>query len=617
MTHDTIPARLFERALAHGDEHAYFVKEHGAWQPTSWASYGSEVRRAAKALLALGLLPGQTVALLGGNRPAWSTFMLAAMSVGARGAGIYTTSSGSETRQILAHTGARFLLVESALHFERFSELLSGLPELEHVVLMDQLSPPKSSVEAQAQPRERTRTIEPPDKTPFLLSWSAFRELGKGIPDGDLRSRVDALQPDDVAALVYTSGTEGAPQSVMLSHRNLTFTADVVRDVLRIGPSDTSLSYLPLSHVAEQMFTVHGPISTGGAVYYAESMRAAPKNLREVQPTVVFGVPRVWQKLRDGIRGRLARVHGPRAQVISWARGIATRVTRAKSEGKEPSLELALQHELAHQLALAKIKRALGLSNARVCLSGAAPIDADTLSFFASLGVQILEVYGQSESSGPITLNQPSRTRIGTVGPKLPGTVLHLAADGEVLVSGPHIFLGYLHDPEATQRVLHDGYLHTGDLGQIDPEGFLTITGRKREIVITAGGKNIAPRKLEAAMRLEPLVRDVVLIGDRRRFLSVLLTIDEDVAKELGLHEALHEDAIVRQRIEARIAAVNEPLASGEQIKRYLILPRALSIETGELGPTLKVRRQRVEEVWEKEIDALYAENAELQVSAH
>lgn len=604
MTHDTIPARLFERALAHGEDHAYFVKEHGSWQPTSWASYGSEVRRAAKALLALGLAPGQTVALMGGNRPAWSIFMLAAMSVGARGAGIYITSSASETRHILSHTGARFILIESALYFARFSELIPDLPELAHVVLMDDgLAASSLSDAAESSPR--------------VLAWSAFLELGKGVPDADLRSRVDALKSDDVAALVYTSGTEGAPQSVMLSHRNLTFTADVVRDVLRIGASDTSLSYLPLSHVAEQMFTVHGPISTGGAVYYAESMRAAPKNLREVQPTVVFGVPRVWEKLRDGISAKLARVHGPRAQVISWARGVATRVVLAKSEGKEPSLELALQHELAHQLALAKIKRALGLTNARVCLSGAAPIDADTLSFFASLGVQILEVYGQSESSGPITLNQPSRTRIGSVGPKLPGTVLHIAPDGEVLVSGPNVFLGYLNDAEATRRVLHDGYLHTGDLGQIDPEGFLTIVGRKREIVITAGGKNIAPRKLETALRSEPLVRDAVLIGDRRRFLSVLLTINEDVAKQLGLSAPLHENAIVRQRIEERIAAVNEQLASGEQIKRWLVLPRAFSIETGELTPTLKVRRHRVEELWAKEIDALYAESIERQVSAH
>ena len=589
MTHDTIPSRLMERALAHGDEPAYFVKENGVWQATSWAQYGSEVRRAAKALLALGLLPGETVALIGGNRPAWSVFMLAAMSAGARAAGIYTTSSEDEMRYLLAHTEARFALVESKLHFERFSDAQAALPKLERWIAMDETLPPHAR----------------------LLSWSAFGELGKSVSDAALRERVQALAPDDIATLVSTSGTEGQPASAMLSHGNLTFTADVVRDVLRIGPSDTSLSYLPLSHVAEQMFTVHGPVSTGFAVYYAESMRAAPANLREIQPSVVFGVPRVWQKLRDGISKKIDRVQGPRARLIEWARHVATRVISAKNEGKEPSLELSISHELAHRLALDKLKRAMGLSNARVCLSGAAPIDPQTLDFFASLDVQILEVYGQSESTGPITLNQPSRTRIGSVGPKLPGTILHIAGDGEVLVSGPHVFMGYLHDAEASAHVLDSGYLHTGDLGRIDPDGFLTLIGRKRELLITAGGKNITPGKLETAVRQEPLVRDAVLIGDRRRFLSVLITINEDVAGELGLHGALQDNVIVRQRIAEHLGAVNQQLSSSERIRRHLILPRAFSVETGELTPTLKVRRHKVEELWSKEIELLYAEGTE------
>jgi long-chain acyl-CoA synthetase len=579
--HDTIPLRLFERALSHGEDAAYFVKENGVWQATHWAGYAGEVRRAGKALIALGLEPGQTVALIGNNRPAWSIFMLAAMAVGARGAGIYTSSPDSEARYVLEHTEARFVLVERAAHFARIAGALSRV--------------------------ERVISLDDGIVHPKVTGWQAFLQLGNRVPDAELRARVDALVPDDIAALVYTSGTEGTPHSVMLSHRNLTFTADVVRDVLHIRPSDTSLSYLPLSHVAEQMFTVHGPISTGSAVYYAESMRAAPRNLREVEPSIVFGVPRIWEKLRDGITEKLARVHGPRAQVIAWARKLALRVVEAKNEGKEPSLELALQYEVAKKLALDKIQKALGLARARICLSGAAPIDADTLQFFASLGIQIMEVYGQSESAGPITLNQPARTRIGTVGPKLPGTLLHISGEGEVLVAGPHVFLGYLHDAEATSHVLDSGYLHTGDLGFLDAEGFLTLTGRKRELLVTAGGKNIAPKKLESMLRREELVGDAVVLGDRRRFLSALITINHDVARSLGLPEPLAENVIVRQRIEERIAATNAELSSVEQIKRYTILPRALSEEHGELTPTLKVRRHRVEELWKAEIEAMYA----------
>lgn len=606
MTHDTIPLRLIERALAQGDDPAYFVKEHGAWQATSWASYAAEVQRVAKSLIALGVAPGDTVALLGGNRPEWSVFMLAAMTVGARGAGIYTTSSPSETRHVLAHAGARLVLVETEAQFERFREALDAslerggstpLPRLERVITM-----------------RHTPAIAHPK----VLGHRAFRALGKTVPDAEVRARVDALCPDDVATLVYTSGVEGPAQGVMLSHRNLTWTSDVVRDVLRIGPGDSSLSYLPLSHVSEQMFTVHGPTATGSSVYYAESVRAAPGNLREVQPTLVFGVPRIWDKLRDGMTAKLARVHGPRAQVLAWARQVGTRVVLATSEGREPSLELGLQFEVAHKLALAKIKRALGLANARVCLSGAAPIDEDTLSFFASLGVQLLEVYGQSESAGPITINQPHRTRIGSVGPKLPGSAIEIADDGEVLVTGPHVFVGYLDDPEGTARVLRDGKLHTGDLGALDRDGFLRITGRKREILITAGGKNIAPRALEAAIRKEEVVRDAMVVGDRRRYLAALVTVDPEVAAALGLSGELHENDIVRQRIADRIDALNGELASVEQIKRWVILPGVFGIKTGELTPTMKVRRRRVEELWADEIEKLYADPlvAPVQASA-
>ncbi|MEY4512271.1 MAG: hypothetical protein RLZZ450_4393 [Pseudomonadota bacterium] len=599
MTHDTIPLRLIERALAQGDDPAYFVKEHGAWQATSWASYAAEVQRVAKALIALGVGPGDTVALLGGNRPEWSVFMLAAMTVGAHGAGIYTTSSPSETRHVLAHAEARLVLVESAAQFERFREALDAGPAR------------AGALHSDALPRlERVITMRhtPAIAHPKVLSHRAFRELGKSVPDAEVRARVDALSPDDVATLVYTSGVEGPAQGVMLSHRNLTWTSDVVRDVLRIGPGDSSLSYLPLSHVSEQMFTVHGPTATGSSVYYAESVRAAPGNLREVQPTVIFGVPRIWDKLRDGMTAKLSRVQGPRSQVLAWARQVGARVVQARSEGREPALELGLQFELAHKLALAKIKRALGLANARVCLSGAAPIDEDTLSFFASLGVQLLEVYGQSESAGPITINQPHRTRIGSVGPKLPGSTIEIAEDGEVLVIGPHVFLGYLHDAEATTRVLRDGKLHTGDLGALDRDGFLRITGRKREILITAGGKNIAPRALETAIRKEELVRDAMVVGDRRRFLTALVTVDPDVAATLGLSGELHENEIVRQRLADRIEALNLELSSVEQIKRWVILPRVFGIKTGELTPTMKVRRRRVEEVWADEIEKLYAE---------
>jgi long-chain acyl-CoA synthetase len=360
--------------------------------------------------------------------------------------------------------------------------------------------------------------------------------------------------------------------------------------------------------VSEQLFTVHGPVATGSSVYYAESTRSAPANLREVQPSVVFGVPRIWEKLQAGMEARLAGVYGPRKRLVNWARGIASRVIEARNEGKEPSLELLAQYELAHTVVLAKMKRALGLGEARVCLSGAAPIDAATLTFFASIGLQLLEIYGQTESSGPIALNQPRRTRFGSAGPKLPGLSVSIADDGEVLVAGPNVFVGYHRDPEASARALAGGVLHTGDLGQIDAEGFLSITGRKRQILVTAGGKNISPKGLEAALRTEELIRDAVVIGDRRRYLSALVTIDEEVAERLGLPAPLHENTIVRERVAHHIEALNGRLGNAEQLRRHVILPRNFRMESGELTPTMKLRRHRIEELWQKEIDALYSE---------
>jgi long-chain acyl-CoA synthetase len=575
MPRDTIPARLFERSAARSDEPAYFVKENGVWLATSWSGYAREVRRAARSLITLGIEPGQTVAIFGGNRPEWSIMLLAAISVGARGAGLYTTSSSAELQATLAHAQARVLLVENEALFARVRDVLPA--SVERVVFMRGAPAPVHGLTS---------------------SWDGFLKLGTELDEVRLNRRVEALEPSSAAVLVYTSGTEGAPQAVMLSHRNLTWTSDVVRDVLRAGPRDTSLSYLPLSHVSEQMFTVHGPITTGGAVYYAESVARAPANLREVQPTIVFGVPRIWEKLHEGMERRLAREHGPRARIVHWAREIGLRYVRAKNEGREASLELSVQYEVARKLVLARVHRGLGLSNARLCLSGAAPIDDEVLTYFASLGVQILEVYGQSECSGPATLNQPSRARLGTVGPKLPGTTIAIAEDGEVLISGPHVFLGYDGDPAATALALRDGVLHTGDLGELDAEGFLTITGRKREILITAGGKNISPRRIEEALKRSPLIADAVVLGDRRRYLTALITLEPSAGTD------------ARTQVEEHMAKVNDELARVEQVKRITILPRPFSVEQGELTPTMKVKRRRVEELWAKEIDAMYAGEA-------
>ena len=590
MAQDTIPLRLLEQAKQRPREPAYFTKRDGIWRGTSWADYAEEVRRAAKALISLGFEPGQNVAMLGFNRPEWSIFLLAAMSAGGAGAGIYTTSAPSEVQYIVHHAEAPIVLVENEAQWTKLKEQRAALPHLRHVVLMK--GAPKVD-------------------DPMVLTWDAFNARALSVRDELFWRRLHALEPGGLASLIYTSGTTGPPKAVMLSHENLVWTADVGRDITRLQASDTALSYLPLSHIAEQMFTVHAPVTVGAAIYYAESIDKVPDNLRETQPSVLFGVPRIWEKFHAGIQAKLQEVRGPKKLLLDWARDVATRVNDLRNAGKEPNLELGLQHALADRLVFAKLKTALGLANARLCVSGAAPIAREILAFFASLDIVVHEVYGQSEDTGPTSFNQAGRTRFGTVGTKIPGLDVQIAGDGEILIKGPSVFMGYFKDPEATREVLIDGVLHSGDLGEFDADGFLTITGRKKDIIITAGGKNISPKNIEAALKQDELISEAVVIGDRRKFLSVLITLDPEATARLGVHdEPLHESPRVRALVQQRVDIVNRELARVEQLKRFRVLPRAFSIETGELTPTLKVKRKKVHEIWAREIESMYAEEA-------
>jgi long-chain acyl-CoA synthetase len=588
VAQDSIPLRLINQGKQRPRDPAYFVKRDGIWRGTSWADYADEVRRAAKAMIAHGFEPGGVVCMLGFNRPEWSTFLLAAMSAGGAGAGIYATCSPSEVQYIVHHAEAAIVLVENEAQWLKLKEQRSKLPKLKHVVLM------------KGAPR-----ID----DPMVLTWEAFLARAGDVQDEIFWRRVHALKPTGLASLIYTSGTTGPPKAVMLSHSNLTWTADTGREITRMLAGETSLSYLPLSHIAEQMFTIHAPASIGSAVYYAESIEKVPDNLREVQPTFMFGVPRIWEKFHAGVQAKLSDVRGPKKPLLLWARSIATRVNALRNEGKEPNFELAVQYELAKKLVFSKLKEALGLSRARVCVSGAAPVGKDVLEFFASLDIVIQEVYGQSEDTGPTSFNQTGRTRFGTVGPKIPGLEVKIASDGEILIKGPNVFMGYYKDPVATREALVDGVLHSGDLGEFDADGFLTITGRKKDIIITAGGKNIAPKNIEAALKQDELISEAVVIGDRRKYLSVLLTVDPEAAKRLGVEGAPHESAKLRELVQARVDVVNRDLARVEQLKRFTVLPRAFGIDTGELTPTLKVKRAKVAEIWSREIEAMYTES--------
>jgi long-chain acyl-CoA synthetase len=583
---DTIPHRLLQRAKKTPNDPAYYVREGGGWKSTNWGTYCDQVTRAGRALIALGLESGDTVCILGFNRPEWAIMDIAAMGVGAAPAGIYTTCSPVEVRYIAAHAEAPLILVENEDQWRKVKAERDNMPKLKHVVMM------KGA---------------PAIADDMVLSWEEFMAKGDAVEEKAYVDRVASLNPNALATLIYTSGTTGPPKGVMLSNHNLAWTASCAVEITEPTAADCSLSYLPLSHIAEQMFTLHIPITTGSRVYFAESIEALPENLKEVQPTIFFGVPRIWEKFQAGIAAKLKDATGVKAKLVSWAMKVGWETNR------RPNRKKGLQFQLANKLIFSKLKPAIGMGNARVCVSGAAPIAREVLEFFASLDIVVLEVYGQSEDSGPTTFNTPTKYRFGSVGPAIPGVDVKIADDDEIMVKGPNVFLGYYKEPEATAATLSDGWLHSGDLGAFDDEGFLNITGRKKDIIITAGGKNITPKNLEASIKNHELIDEAVVIGDRRKYLSALVTIDPEAGKTwASTHgedpDAFPKSARLRASIQAHLDEMNAHVARVEQIKKFTILHRNLSIEHGELTPTLKVKRAKVNDHFSDEIEAMYAE---------
>ncbi len=589
MALETIPHRVLAQARQRPNTPAYYAKDGGQWRATSWRTYAEEIRTAARALISLGLPRGGKVAILGFNRPEWVIFDHAAMMAGGVAAGIYTTCSPDEVQYIVHHSEAVAVLVEDEGQWKKIAAKRAELPLLKWVVTM-----------------KGAAAIS----DPLVLSWDAFMARAAATPETTLDERLDKIQQDELATLIYTSGTTGPPKGVMLSHRNLAWTAETLIRTQGGEENDRGLSYLPLSHIAEQMCSIHVPAASGAAVYFAESIEKVPDNIKEVQPTVFFGVPRIWEKFHAGVSAKLGQATGAKKYLVAWTRMVCTDVSgrRARNEPIPPLLDA--QYRVVKKLVLDKLKPALGLGAARFCVSGAAPIAKDVLEFFASLDIMVHEVYGQSEDCGPTTLNIPGRTKLGSVGPAIPGVQVKIADDGEILVKGPNVFMGYFKEPEATKEALVDGWLRSGDLGEFDRSGYLSITGRKKEILITAGGKNIAPKNIEAALKESSLISEAVVIGDRRKFLSVLITLDDAVAAKLvGAHVAkAHEAPAVHAAIQRQVDEVNKTLARVEQIKKFTVLPRQFGIDTGELTPTLKIKRKVVNQNFSREIEAMYAE---------
>ena len=578
-----------ETANKHSSQPAMKVKRDGNWQATTWGEYRDQVRSAAKSFIKLGMEPGKGVSIIGFNCPQWLVGDMAAIYAGGFPAGIYTTNSPDQCKYIAEHSDSQIVICEDTAQLEKFLGIRDQLPLLKKCILM------YGSHDDDG-----------------VMSWEEFMAFGADVSDDDLQARIDAQKPDDVCTFIYTSGTTGNPKAVMISHDNITWTAATALNTLGARDGDRFISYLPLSHIAEQVISLHGPMVAGGTTHFAESIEKLGDNLKEVRPTIFLAVPRVWEKIQAKMVAAGKDTKGIKRKLVDWAKAKGLQAGYAAQDGKAaPAFS-----GVAEKLVWSKVRTALGLDECRMQITSAAPISRSTLEFFLALGIPIMEVYGMSECTGPATISLPDKYRTGSVGWVIPGGEVKIAEDGEICMRGRHVFQGYYKNEAATAEALDDdGWLHSGDIGEIDNQGFLRITDRKKDIIITAGGENIAPQLIEGMLKAISVVSQAVVIGDRRKFLSALLTIDEtkleeaiaDSGSSATTMEDLAADPKAQEWLMGQVNEVNQTLARVQTIKKVKILPADLSIEGGELTPTMKVKRKVVNSKYATDIEAFYA----------
>ena len=580
----TLPQQFVQTARRRGAATALRSKAFGLWSELSWSAYEAQVRTVAAGLLNWGLEAGQSVAVLGENRPEWVIADLGIMMAGGVTAAIYATNAAEGVQYVLEHSDSRFVILENAEQLDKVLEVRKDLPLLERIVVID----PKG-LQGFADA--------------MVVSWADFIKGGQVWLESPvnaqmLETRLTERQSSDPAIFIYTSGTTGRPKGAVLSHRNLLFTAEAFCAANRVFETDEVLSFLPLSHITERVLSVALAVRYGYTVNFVENPDTVFENLREVRPTLFFAVPRVWEKLMSVVEIRMSKADAVKKSAYRWAAGQGRQRAQAQRETRATSVAM----HVAYLGVLRSLKQRLGLDRARLVVSGAAPISQGVLEFFHGMNVPIREGYGQTEGSAAGTVHQGWPVKLGTVGKPLPGIEVKIAPDGEILLRGDCVFIGYHKDVAATNETLRDGWLHSGDIGEFDADGELRITGRKKDIFITAAGKNIAPAHIEHLLKASSFIGDAVLIGDGQKYLSALIVIDEENVSEWAqmrklpftTYSDLAQNQEVVALIEREVELVNQTLARAEQVKKFRILPKRLAQEDGEVTPTLKVKRSSV-----------------------
>ena len=594
----TVPRVFRQTVERYGDRAAMRRKAFGLWQDISWKEFARTVDRVAAALMEMGLALGDRVSIIGDNCPEWVMADLGIQCAGGVSVGIYATNAWPQVQYVVENSDSVFFFIENEEQLDKWLRFRHKVPTLKKVIVWD---------------TEGLRDFS----DPLLMTFQALVDHGAAVLAGQpdiVKHRAFTVSPDDLSVLIYTSGTTGPPKGAMLSHGNVTWMARAVARDNLIYDTDEVLSFLPLCHIFERLFSVFAHLTHGYTVNFVETLDTVTENMKEVSPTVGYAVPRIWEKYYSAITIRMSDATGFKRWVYRAALAVGRKRAGLLMDFKPVPGTLAAAYGVAYWVIFRKLKQRMGFDRLRVAYSGAAPISPDVLAFFQSIGVNLIEGYGQTEGTGVSTISPMGKVKFGTVGTAVPGTEIRIAEDGEILIRSPGVFQGYLKNPGATAETICDGWLHSGDVGELDADGYLKITDRKKDIIVTAGGKNITPQYIENKLKASLYINDAVVIGDGRKYLTSLVMIDEDnVVKyaqdhkvQFSTYRDLTGSEAIRSLIQTEIDRVNKTLARVENIRKFTILPKKLYEEDGEVTPTMKVKRKFVNQAFSDLIESMY-----------
>ena len=599
---DTVPKMFWHGVVTRRDDVILRQKQLGLWRAVTWSEFGQIAREVGMGLVALGFAPGECASVLSNTNREWLYADFGILGAAGISNGIYPTDAPGQVEYLCADSSSVFVFVEDDEQLDKVLEVRARLRLLRKIIVFDM---------------EGLRDFNDAQ----VISLDALRLIGReydAAHPGDWETLVATRAPSDLAVLIYTSGTTGRPKGAMLSHANLVAAARLYAQVYAQRPDDERMCFLPLCHVAERVVGVYTALLSGTPLNFVENPETVPENVREIAPTVFGAVPRVWEKFYSVVTIRMKEATWFAQRAYALAIGIGYRAAACRERGEPVPVWLRGAFWLARVLVLDNIRRAIGVHRARLLITGAAPTSPDLLRWYTALGLTMIEVWGQTESGGISTSNPIGRAKPGSIGTPLPQTEVRLSRDGELLVRSPTVFMGYLNQPEKTAETLRDGWLHTGDVGRMDNEGYFYITDRMKDIIITAGGKNITPSEIESQLKFSPYITDAVVIGDRRAYLTALIMIDhenvetfaQDAAIPFSNYTSLCRRPEILDLIQREVDKVNAAFARVEQVRKFRLIEQKLTAEDEELTPTMKLKRRLVNEKYRDLIEAMYAREA-------